>query len=59
MLTLLAQMKNVVAQEEGQGLAEYMLVTLLIVIPVAGSVAYCGSVLAQFYSTIVAFFPVN
>jgi len=55
--TLPAQAKNLVPLEEGQGLAEYALVTLLIAIPVAGSVVYCGNAIVQLYSTIVALFP--
>ncbi|MEZ4728184.1 MAG: hypothetical protein R3E79_13715 [Caldilineaceae bacterium] len=55
--TLLAQVKHKFVQEQGQGLAEYTFVTLLVAIPVAGSVVYCGNAVVQLYSTIVALFP--
>ena len=54
--TLLQQAKAMLAREEGQGLSEYMIVMLFVLIPVVGSVTVCGSYINQMYNTILTAF---
>lgn len=56
MFTRLQQAKTMIAREEGQGLGEYAMVMLFVMIPVVGSVSICGNYVAHMYSTIVTAF---
>lgn len=57
MLTQLQQVKAMFAREEGQGLSEYAIVMLFVVIPLVGSVATYGSLITDLYTKIVTAFP--
>lgn len=56
MVTLLQQAKAMFAREEGQGLSEYAIVMLFVIIPIVGSVTVCGNYINQMYSTILTAF---
>lgn len=56
MFTCLQQAKAMLAREEGQGVSEYALVILFVIIPVVGSATLCGSYVYQMYNTILAAF---
>ena len=56
MFTRLQQAKAMLAREEGQGLSEYAIVMLFVIIPVVGSVTLYGSYVNQMYSTILTAF---
>ncbi len=57
MFTGLQQAKAILAREEGQGVSEYTLVILFVIIPVVGSATLCGSYVHQIYNTILTAFP--
>lgn len=56
MFTYLQQAKTMLVREEGQGLSEYAIVMLFVIIPVVGSVTLYGSYVNQMYSTILTAF---
>ena len=56
MMTRLQQAKAMLAREEGQGLSEYAIVILFVIIPIVGSAAVCGNYVNQMYSTILTAF---
>jgi Flp pilus assembly pilin Flp len=54
MFTRLAHTNGLLTREEGQGLAEYALVVLLVSIPVIGTLTACGDYVNQFFSSFIS-----